>query len=184
MRTLFTLSTIKRISSDRRISAHKLLWSHMPSPSAYMGYPLSPDSDMGCTYAHTLHYDYYPNYIGLQSLGVTEPMFMVLTLLYYITSPCIPPHSPIWVHAPHPPLWVRVSFPCPPQFAFHYRRQIGGATAQACQEPRRAPPGAPGLACILPNFPTIPAAALGSAATQAADPPQRATPFRYMRKPG
>ena len=95
MRTLFTLSTIKRISSDRRISAHKLLWSHMPSPSAYMGYPLSPDSDMGCTYAHTLHYGYYPTYIGLQSLGVTEPMFihgLYTTLPQYVFMH-IPPSS-------------------------------------------------------------------------------------------
>jgi hypothetical protein len=181
---LVTSSTIKRVSSEYRISVHKLSCSHLPSPSAYMGYPFSPFSAMGCTYARALHYDYYPTHFGLQSLGVTEPMFMVLTLLHYITSPCIPPHPPIWVHASHPPSWVRVSSPYPPYFALQFRRHFGGHVSQACQVPRCAPPGAPGLACFLPNFPAIPAAALGSAAIQAADPPQRANPFRYMRKPG
>jgi hypothetical protein len=88
MRNPYTFSTIKHISS------RKLLDPHVPSPFAYMGYPLSPYTDMGCTCIHTLHYDYYPTYIGLQSLGVTEPMFIHrrCTTLHYVFMH-IPPSS-------------------------------------------------------------------------------------------
>jgi hypothetical protein len=163
----------------------------MPSPYAYMGYPPSPYTDMGCTCIYTcirtLHYDYYPTYIGLQSLGVTEPMF---THRLYTTS-----QHYVYMHTP-PSFYMGTCLPSfshmgyssvcvsPPHLLPLQGSKLGGTLLRLARWTSDVLKAHLAIH-VHPTFvPTILVAALGPAATQAAGSPQRAHPFRYMYKPG
>jgi hypothetical protein len=119
----------------------------MPSPFTYMGQPLSPSTVMGCTDTHTLHYDYYPTYIGLQSLGVTEPMFIHrrCTTLHYVFMH-IPPSSFMGTCPPSPSTYMGRGFVCvsPPLLLPLIGGKGGGALPRPCRNATRHFKGAAG----------------------------------------